>query len=286
MYIPKSDTGRVESGVLYKNVLQMSNSDPIGVFDSGIGGLSVLGKIQAQLPSENLIYIADAAYVPYGNKSEQEIRQRSELISRYLIEQHQAKAIVIACNTATAAAVMCLRELLDVPVIGMEPGLKPAVEQSSSGVVGILATENTLKSEKFNHLVNRFGEQAEVISQPCSGLVERIELGDFCGSETRMLVKQYLTPLLEKGVDSIVLGCTHYPFIKPLIEELAGRSVKVIETGDAVARHLKNRLEQLQLINASIEAGRMSFFTTDGSTDRKNYARFWSESIDFSYLAL
>ncbi|MCW8955912.1 MAG: glutamate racemase [Gammaproteobacteria bacterium] len=264
----------------------MSNSDPIGVFDSGIGGLSVLSKIRTQLPAENLVYIADAAYVPYGNKSEHEIQLRAELISQYLIEQYRVKAIVIACNTATAAAVTHLRECLSIPIIGMEPGVKPAVEQSRSGVVGILATENTLKSEKFSHLMNRFGEQAEVISQHCSGLVERIEQGDLSGSATRELVQRYLSPLLDKGVDSIVLGCTHYPFIKPLIEELVGPTVQVIETGDAVARHLKNRLEQHQLINASTQAGSMVFFTTDGNTDINNYARFWNEPVDFSYLAL
>ena len=264
----------------------MSNSDPIGVFDSGIGGLSVLSKIRAQLPAENLVYIADTAYVPYGNKSEYEIKQRAELISQYFIEQHRVKAIVIACNTATAAAIVHLRDHLSIPIIGMEPGLKPAVEQSRSGVVGILATENTLKSEKFNHLVNRFGEQTEVISQQSSGLVERIEQGDFIGPETRMLVQQYLSPLLEKGVDSIVLGCTHYPFIRPLIEELAGVTVQVIETGDAVARHLKNRLEQLHLINSSTESGKLSFFTTDINTDRQQYASFWNESIEFAHLSL
>lgn len=264
----------------------MSNSDPIGVFDSGIGGLSVLSNIRAQLPSENLVYISDSAYVPYGNKSEYEINQRAELISQYFIEHHQVKAIVIACNTATAAAVFHLRELLSIPIIGMEPGVKPAVEQSRSGVVGILATENTLKSEKFNHLVNRFGVKTEVISQQCSGLVERIEQGDFSGPETRKLLQQYLSPLLQKEVDSIVLGCTHYPFIKPLIEELVGASVMVIETGDAVARHLKNRLEQLQLINSSTEAGYMTFFTTGGNAEKKNYARFWREPVDFTHLTI
>ncbi|MFW2371775.1 MAG: glutamate racemase [Gammaproteobacteria bacterium] len=264
----------------------MSNSDPIGVFDSGIGGLSVLSKIRAQLPAEHLVYIADNAYVPYGNKSEYEIQQRAELISQYFIDQHRVKAIVIACNTATAAAVVHLRGRLSIPIIGMEPGLKPAVEQSMTGVVGILATENTLNSEKFSHLRNRFGEQTEIISQQCSGLVERIELGDFSGPETRNLVQYYLSPLLEKGVDSIVLGCTHYPIIKPLIEEIVGTAVQVIETGDAVARHVKNRLEQLQLINSATASGSMSFFTTDAHKDSVNYASFWGESVDFSYLPL
>ena len=264
----------------------MLKTDPIGVFDSGIGGLSVLSKIQAQLPSENLVYIADRSYVPYGNKSELEIKQRSELISRHFIEQHQVKAIVIACNTATAAAVVHLRELLNIPIIGMEPGLKPAVEQSRTGVVGILATENTLKSEKYNHLVTRFGEQATVISQQCSGLVERIEQGDFSGPDTRLLVQQYVSPLLDKGVDSIVLGCTHYPFIKPLIEELAGTGIQVIETGDAVARHLKNRLEQLELINTSAEPGHLNFYTTDKKENNQNFEGFWHVAVDFKYLSL
>ena len=264
----------------------MSNSDPIGVFDSGIGGLSVLSKIRTHMPAEQLVYIADTAYVPYGNKSEYEIQRRAELICQYFTDQHRVKAIVIACNTATAAAVMYLRERFTIPVIGMEPGLKPAVEQSVAGVVGILATENTLNSEKFTHLLNRFGEQAEVITQQCSGLVERIELGDFSGPETRKLVEYYLSPLLAKGVDRIVLGCTHYPFIKPLIEEVAGQAVQVIETSDAVARHLKNRLQSLQLINSSTQSGNMIFYSTDKDKIIDSFAGFCNEPVNFLHLSI
>ena len=174
----------------------MSNSDPIGVFDSGIGGLSVLRKIRDRLPSENLVYIADRAYVPYGTKTEQEIRKRVELISQYLINHYRVKAIVIACNTATAAAVNYLREHLSLPIIGMEPAVKPAVQQSNSGVVGILATANTLNSEKFSDLVKQHRVKAEVITQQCSGLVEQIETGDFSSARLRGMVQEYLSPLL------------------------------------------------------------------------------------------
>lgn len=262
----------------------MSPSNPIGVFDSGIGGLSVLKKIRELMPSENLIYLADSAYVPYGNKSELEIRERAELISQYFIEQHQVKAIVIACNTATAAAVNYLRGRLSLPILGMEPAVKPAVEQSLTGAVGILATENTLKSEKFSDLVNQFGRQAIVVTQQCSGLVEQIELGDFSSPELRNLVEQYISPLLAKGVDSIVLGCTHYPFIRTVIEELVGDSIRVIETGDAVARHLHSRLSQLSLLNPCTVQGKIDGYTSGENTRPEYYSKFWNGQIPFQRI--
>lgn len=265
----------------------MPESSPIGVFDSGIGGLSVLRHIRALLPEEDLIYIGDTAHVPYGNKSEASIKARSEQITRFLIEQHQAKAIVIACNTATAAAVSHLRTILSQPIIGMEPGVKPAVASSRTGTVGILATESTLNSEKFSHLVNRFGEQAQVITQHCAGLVDLIEQGAAANNETRAMVETYLQPLLRQRVDTIVLGCTHYPLIAPIIQELAGDAVEIIETGGAVARQLKNQLLEHQLLNKYSRSGSTCFYATSYSdVIHDKFDQIWGQSTKLQALEL
>ncbi len=265
----------------------MPESSPIGVFDSGIGGLSVLRHMRALLPEEDMVYIGDTAHVPYGNKSEASIKARSEQITRYLIEHHQAKAIVIACNTATAAAVSHLRNIHSQPIIGMEPGVKPAVVSSRTGTVGILATESTLNSEKFSHLVNRFGEQAQVITQHCAGLVDLIEQGEAAINETRSMVDAYLQPLLKQGADTIVLGCTHYPLIAPMIRELAGEAVEIIETGDAVARQLKNQLQIHQLSNSLSRSGSTRFYATAyNEMIHKKFDQIWRQATQLEALVL
>lgn len=265
----------------------MSEGSPIGVFDSGIGGLSVLRHIRALLPEEDLVYIGDTAHVPYGNKSEASIKARSEQIARFLIEQHQVKAIVIACNTATAASVNYLRGMHQRPIIGMEPGVKPAVVSSRTGTVGILATESTLNSEKFNHLVNRFGEQAQVITQHCAGLVDLIEQGAPAINKTRAMVETYLQPLLEQRADTIVLGCTHYPLIMPMIQELVGETVEIIETGDAVARQLKNQLQIHQLSNKPSRSGSTRFYTTTYNVQiHEKFDQIWGQATELESLVL
>ena len=213
----------------------------IGVFDSGVGGLSVLRHIRDVLPKERLIYVADSGHVPYGDKPAHYIEQRALDITRFLIERG-ADSIVIACNTATAAAAATLRSRFSLPIIGMEPAVKPAVAASRSGVIGVLATIGTLESARFAALLERHTGSLEIITQGCPGLVEQVEQGDLTGPQTRALVERYVAPLLARGADTLVLGCTHYPFLAPLIREVAGGNIALIDTGAAVAQQLQRRM--------------------------------------------
>jgi glutamate racemase len=217
-------------------------SAPIGVFDSGVGGLSVLREIRTALPAEDLAFVADSRHVPYGDKSPEYIRARSLALARFLVARG-AKAIVVACNTATAAAAETLRETLAVPIVAMEPAVKPAAAATRSGVVGVIATVGTLESARFAALLARFGAGIEVVTQPAPGLVERIEAGDLDGPETRALVERCTAPLLAAGADTIVLGSTHYPFVRRLIARVVGPDVALVDTGAAVARQLVRVLE-------------------------------------------
>lgn len=223
-----------------------NDSDLIGLFDSGLGGLSVLREVQKTLPSHDLLYVADNAYCPYGPLPVQLVQQRSLAITRWLQDQG-AKAIVVACNTATSAAVELLRSELSIPIIGMEPGLKPAIAQTKTNRVGVLATSNTLKGQRFQALIERYGENVEVITQPCPGLVECVEQGQIDSPATRDLLERYLEPLHERGVDVIVLGCTHYPFLRPILETMIDPATKIIDTGPAVARQVSRVVEANQL---------------------------------------
>ena len=224
------------------------NNAPVGVFDSGVGGLSVLGEIRALLPAESLLYVADSGHVPYGDKSAEFICARSLAIAEFLLAQG-AKALVLACNTATAAAISELRGVYpQVPRIGMEPAVKPAAAATQTGVVGVLATTGTLKSAKFAALLDRFASDVRVITQPCPGLVEQIEAGALSSIATRELLNGWVRPLLAEGCDTLILGCTHYPFIKPLLRELLPSNVSLIDTGAAVARQLRRVLAEHELL--------------------------------------
>jgi glutamate racemase len=226
----------------------MPSNAPVGVFDSGVGGLSVLREIRQLLPSETLLYVADSGHVPYGEKTPEYIRERCVLITEHLLAQG-AKALVLACNTATAAAAAELRELYpSLPIVGMEPAVKPAAAATRSGVVGVLATTGTLKSARFAALLDRFANDVRVITQPCPGLVECIEAGELQVAATRELLQGYVTPLLAEGCDTLILGCTHYPFLRPLLGELVPASVTLIDTGAAVARQLQRLLAQHDLL--------------------------------------
>lgn len=263
----------------------MNNNNPIGIFDSGLGGLSVLAEIRKLLPHENLLYIADSAHVPYGNKPESYIRERALLLTRFLIAQG-AKAIVVACNTATAAAVPTLRkEFPELPVIGMEPALKPAVDATRTGVIGVLATTGTLTSARFAALLSRYAVSVEVITQPCPGLVEQVESSDLDSPVTRALVSQYTRPLLEKNVDTLILGCTHYPFLLPLITEVVGPKVSLIHTGPAVARQLLRVLTQKQLLAKSSGLAEETFWTS-GCTEllQPSISALWSPATTLKQL--
>lgn len=232
----------------------MADNAPIGVFDSGVGGLSVLREIRARLPNETLFYLADSGHVPYGEKSPEFIRARCRSIAAFLLERG-AKALVLACNTATAAGIAELRELYPhLPLVGMEPAVKPAARATRSGVVGVLATTGTLKSAKFAALLDRFASDVRVVTQPCPGLVECVEAGELDTPQTRALLERFVQPLLEQGCDTLILGCTHYPFIKPLLLQMLPPTVALVDTGAAVARHLETVLEDAGLLGQSSAA--------------------------------
>jgi len=219
-----------------------SPTAPVGVFDSGVGGLSLLADVRALLPAENLLYAADSGHAPYGDKPQHVIIERSLAVTRFLLDQG-AKAVVVACNTATSAAVRALRAEFTQPIVAMEPAIKPAVAGSRTRVIGVLATTQTVAGDNIARLKERFGTGAEVLLQACPGLVERVEACELDGPRTRELVTRYVRPLVERGADTLVLGCTHYPFLMPLIGEIAGPGVSIMNPGPAVARELKRRLE-------------------------------------------
>ncbi len=262
----------------------MSPENPIGVFDSGVGGLSVLREIRRLLPHEALLYVADSAHVPYGEKSREFIAARAITISEFFIRQ-QAKAIVVACNTATSAAVETLRACFDVPIIAMEPAIKPAAEKTRSRIIGVLATNGTLKSERFANLHARHNNGVEIVVQPCSGWVELVERGDLSSAIALALVSRYVTPLIEKGADTLVLGCTHYPFLRELIQAVAGDAVVIIDPSPAVARELQRRLQLQQLLNQQSSAGEEQFWTSGEPTlTTQTLSLLWNSTVTLKHL--
>ena len=242
----------------------MSNkpSAPIGIYDSGVGGLTVLRAVRSLLPDEDLIYFADQANVPYGNRSLNEVRGLAEGAASFFISQG-AKLIVIACNTASAAALKHLRGLFpDYPFVGMEPAVKPAAEQTLSGKVGVLATPSTFQGELYASVVERFAHDVELYQATCPGLVQQIENGHLNTPQTRKILEDALEPMLQEGVDTLVMGCTHFPFVIPLISEIAGGEVNVIDPAPAIARQVKRVLEARGLLRKRKKAGEMVFRTS------------------------
>jgi glutamate racemase len=220
-----------------------SPSSPIGVFDSGVGGLSVIRSIWSELPDEDLLYLADQAHVPYGPRPLEEVRQFATEITRFLLVQG-AKLIVVACNAASAAALQYLRMTYpQVTFVGMEPAVKSAVEVSQSKVVAVLATPATFQGQLYASLVDRFASGTLLLQQTCPGLVGLIEEGDLDGPSARRILENALHPMLARGADTVVLGCTHYPFVIPLIEDIVGISVRVIDPAPAVARQVRRVLD-------------------------------------------
>ena len=216
----------------------------IGLFDSGVGGLSVLRHVQAQLPDVPLLYIADQAHVPYGSRSLSDIRQLSDGITRFLLA-HGANLIVVACNTASGAALTYLRQTFpDVPFVGMEPAVKPAAATTKSGKVGILATSGTFESQRYHSLMARFAQDVEVFENPCVGLVDLIEAGEIESEATAVLLRRCVQPMLDAGVDTLVLGCTHYPFVLPVLRKIVGTAVAIIDPAPAVARQVSRIWQQ------------------------------------------
>lgn len=258
---------------------------PIGVFDSGLGGISVLREIHRQLPAESLLYVADSAHAPYGEKSPDYILERSRVISDFLL-QRGAKALVMACNTATAHAVDQLRAELDVPLIGMEPAVKPAVAATRSGVIGVLATAQTVASDRFQKLIDTHANDTRVIAQACPGLVEYVERGDFASDDVKQLLWQYIEPLLAQGADTLVLGCTHYPFLLDTIRALVGDELMLLETSQPVTQHLRRILYQQKLLvkagNATVQK-RIQFFSSltvaDNARHQQRMSVLWQAPV-------
>lgn len=245
----------------------MNPDGPIGVFDSGVGGLSVWREIVRALPHEDTIYFADQQHVPYGPRSELEIRAFSDGIARFLLERG-CKAIVVACNTASAAALKHLRETLPhVPSVGMEPAVKPAAAMTKTGVVGIMATPATFQGRLFKATAGRHAAGIRLINQVCDGLADHVEAGDLDGPATESLLRGFLQPILDAGADTVVLACTHYPFVIEPIRRIAGPGVGVIDPAPAIARHLGTVLAQHHLQRAATREGK-HVFVTSGDPNR------------------
>ncbi len=240
----------------------MSSTNPIGVFDSGVGGLSVLRAMRALMPNEDVIFFGDQGHVPYGPRPLEEVRAFSVAITRWLLDEG-AKLIVVACNTASAAALKYLRETFpDVKFVGMEPAVKPAAETTRTGRVGVLATPATFQGALYASVVERFANGVTLLQDTCPGLVQEIEKGNLDGEATRRILDAALGPMLERNIDTVVLGCTHYPFVIPLIERICGDSVRVIDPAPAAARQAERLLEAGGTRNPSARRGRVQFYTS------------------------
>ncbi len=254
---------------------------PIGVFDSGVGGLSVLREVRRLLPAEELVYVADSAYGPYGDRSAEYVLRRSEAITAFLAGLG-AKAVLVACNTASGSAIESLRARHPFPIVAMEPAVKPAVAATRSGVIGVLATAHTVAGSRFARLVAAHAASVQVLRQPCVGLAERVEAGDLTGPDTRALVEKYVRPLVDAGADTLVIGCTHYAFLEDLVASVAGPDVRVVDPSAAVARQLRRRLTELGLL--APEGGdppAPRFFTTGPPADvGRVMERLWGSEVD------
>lgn len=250
------------------------NAAPIGVFDSGVGGLSVIRAITELMPEESLLYVADTAHCPYGARSIDYLTERALRITAYLQAQG-AKAVVVACNTATVATVATLRERFSLPIIGIEPAIRPAAANTRTGVIGVLATAATLGSAHLTALIERHTEYHEVLTSACPGWVEAVEAGDLESAATKALVQAHVQPLLDAGADTLVLGCTHFPFLRPLIEAVSGPDVHILETGMPVARQLQRQLLSRNLL-AYAQSPQYRFLSTANPASQSDFVRhFW-----------
>jgi len=226
----------------------MASCRPIGIFDSGVGGLTVANAISLLLPNEAILYIGDTARIPYGNKSKDDIEKFSLEMTKFLLDK-DCKAIVIACNTASAYALEAVRNTYpDIPVIAMEPAVKPAIEHSKTGAIGVLATLGTLRSDRYSHLKNKFGQGIQILENPCLGLVDNIEAGKWNDPETVLLLETILKPMMDAHVDHIVLGCTHYPIVIPLIANIMGNNVQLVNPAPAIAKQVYRQLAERNLL--------------------------------------
>lgn len=262
----------------YRTVFQSAASGraPLGAFDSGVGGLSIMLEIRRLLPAEDLIYIADSAYCPYGTKPVEQIRQRSLDLTDFLVSLG-VKAVVVACNTACVAGLdQIRRKHPELPIVGVEPAIKPAHECTRNGKIGVLATNLTLNGSRFTVLVEKYGTGVEVYTNPAPELVGLVEEGKLDTPETWELLHKYLDPLMEKGIDTLVLGCTHYPFLRPVIEKICGPEITVLDTGPAVARQTRRILERRNLRSSENAQGKETFYTSgDPAAVAEVIAKLW-----------
>ena len=252
--------GRISREV--ETELEPLESSPIGIFDSGVGGLSVLRAVRQQMPAEPIVYVGDQRHVPYGPRPLTEVRRFAESITRFLLAQ-RAKLIVVACNAASAAALAHLRQSFpSTAFVGMEPAVKPAAEHTLTRVVGVLATPATFQGALYASVVERFAAGVELVRSTCPGLVEQIEAGDLQGPSTRAILQEALHPMLARNIDTVVLACTHYPFVIPLIQDIVGPGVRVIDPAPAVARQTMRLLEERDLRAPGVDHGRPTFYTS------------------------
>lgn len=262
------------------------NNAPIGIFDSGVGGLSVLREIRKALPNERLLYVADSGHAPYGDRPAEYILQRAEAITEFFVGKG-AKAVVVACNTATAVAVAQLRARHTLPIVAMEPALKPAAKITKTGVIGILATSRTLASESFSRLAEKHGKGTQVLLQACPGFVEVVEKAQLTGPETVALVTRYVSPLLERGADTLVLGCTHYPFLIDVIQSIAGPNISVLDPSPAIGRELRRRLQMHELLADESAIGSESFWTSGMPAQvQPVIAQLWGTAVEVASLSV
>lgn len=256
---------------------------PIGIFDSGVGGTSIWKEIQKLLPNEDTLYLADSKNAPYGEKPSKEIVQLSQKNTEFLL-QKGCKLIVVACNTATTNAITHLRGHYDVPFIGIEPAIKPAALNSKSKTVGVLATKGTLASSLFHSTSENHAYGIQVLEQEGTGLVELIEKGELQTPKTRSLLKKYLDPMLDKGIDYLVLGCSHYPYLIPLLRELLPEQVRIIDSGEAVARQTKAILLKRDLLNSNSGMIKHQFYSNIDNTVLRNLLCKVDAQIEVSYF--
>ena len=254
-------------------------SQPIGVFDSGLGGISVLKAIHQLLPAEQLIYVADSAHAPYGAKTTDYIQQRCQKVAEFLLSQ-EIKVLVVACNTATVHAVEFLRTYLPIPVVGIEPAVKPAARHSQSKVIGVLATQQTVNSVRLQRLIAEHAQGVQVILQACPGLVEHVEAGDFASEAVQQLLTAYLQPLLDVGADTVVLGCTHYPFLSETIQQLTQGRLTIIETSIPVTHQLIRVLQQAERKCQQAITGKVTFYTSKADAQHFHSMQFlWQQPL-------
>jgi glutamate racemase len=280
--LPARDAERSASNFERERALPAHTAEaPIGVFDSGAGGLTILATLRQELPYESYIYIGDTAHVPYGQRSDGEIAQLSIAAVRFLVEQG-VKLVVVACNTASQAALNTLRATFNIPIVGVVPAVKPAARATRKGRVGVAATNQAAKAAYLQHLIDEFAEGIQVYAIGCPELVALVEAGIFDGPEAEQTVRQALQPLLAADVDVIVLGCTHFPAMRPLIERVAGKHIQIIDSGAAIARRTRSVLDTEGLMHPAGESGRVDIWC---SGDPIAFTRVASELLGYAVVA-